>query len=61
MAVQADPDDASLHEARAEVYAARAEAEPSLMATGVFKWAADESRRATGRPETATTVGKLIS
>ncbi|MBD2898456.1 putative alkyl/aryl-sulfatase YjcS [Actinomadura sp. RB99] len=61
MAVQADPGDASLHEARAEVYAARAESEPSLMATGVFKWAADESRRATGRPDTPATVGKLIS
>ncbi|RAY16193.1 MBL fold metallo-hydrolase [Actinomadura craniellae] len=48
MAVQADPGDARLHEVRAEVYAARAEAEPSLMATGIYTWAAEESRRAAG-------------
>ncbi|MEQ6901492.1 alkyl sulfatase dimerization domain-containing protein [Nocardioides sp. YIM 152588] len=44
MATQADPDDADLHVARAEVYAARAEAEESLMAKGVYAWAASESR-----------------
>ncbi|MFC7640414.1 alkyl sulfatase dimerization domain-containing protein [Streptosporangium lutulentum] len=51
MAVQADPGDASLHEVRAEVYAARAEAESSLMATGIYSWAAAESRRAADQGE----------
>ncbi|MQY07776.1 alkyl sulfatase dimerization domain-containing protein [Actinomadura macrotermitis] len=48
MAVQADPQDGGLHEVRAEVYQARAAAEPSLMAKGVYTWSADESRRAAG-------------
>ncbi|MEV5830371.1 alkyl sulfatase dimerization domain-containing protein [Spirillospora sp. NPDC052242] len=61
MAVQADPQDAALHGARAEVYAARAAAEPSLMATGVFKWAADESRRAAGGEATPSTIPGLIA
>ncbi|MFV2212968.1 alkyl sulfatase dimerization domain-containing protein [Actinomadura sp. LOL_016] len=61
MAVQADPQDAALHEARAEVYAARAAAEPSLMATGVFKWAADESRRAAGGEAAPSTIPGLIA
>lgn len=45
MATQADPDDAGLHVVRAEVYAARAEVEESLMARGVFAWAASESAK----------------
>ncbi|MBE1537519.1 alkyl sulfatase dimerization domain-containing protein [Actinomadura algeriensis] len=61
MAVQADPQDTALHEARAEVYAARAAAEPSLMATGVFKWAADESRRAAGGEAAPSTIPGLIA
>ncbi|GAA3196881.1 alkyl sulfatase dimerization domain-containing protein [Nonomuraea roseoviolacea] len=44
MAVQAAPDDAALHRIRAEVFAARARSEDSLMARGVFAWAAAESR-----------------
>ncbi|NLV54911.1 MAG: MBL fold metallo-hydrolase [Acidimicrobiales bacterium] len=48
MAVQADPDDPGLHRRRAEVFAARAAAERSLMATGVFRWAAEESSAAAG-------------
>jgi hypothetical protein len=35
-----------VHRVRAEVNEARAAAEPSLMARGVFRWAARESRRA---------------
>ncbi|MFI6598448.1 alkyl sulfatase dimerization domain-containing protein [Nonomuraea sp. NPDC050536] len=45
MAVQAAPDDAGLHRIRAEVFAARARSEASLMAKGVFTWAANESRK----------------
>jgi hypothetical protein len=37
-----------VHQVRAEVNEARAAAEPSLMAQGVFRWAARESRRARG-------------
>ncbi len=48
LAVQAGPDDATAHAARAEVYEARAKAEDSLMARGIFTWAAAESRKATG-------------
>jgi alkyl sulfatase BDS1-like metallo-beta-lactamase superfamily hydrolase len=48
LAVQAAPGDAALHAARAEVNEARAEAEESLMARGIFTWAAGESRRASG-------------
>jgi alkyl sulfatase BDS1-like metallo-beta-lactamase superfamily hydrolase len=46
MAVQSDPGDAGLHAIRSEVFAARAAAEASLMAKGVFRWAASESDRA---------------
>ena len=45
LAVLASPDDAAVHQVRAEVNEARAAAEPSLMAQGVFRWAARESRR----------------
>lgn len=48
MAVQADPGDVGLHRQRAEVFATRARAELSLMATGVFRWAASESTAALG-------------
>jgi hypothetical protein len=40
-----------VHQVRAEVNEARAAAEPSLMAQGVFRWAARESRRVSPRPE----------
>ncbi|MEV4220587.1 alkyl sulfatase dimerization domain-containing protein [Nonomuraea sp. NPDC049725] len=44
MAAQAAPDDTGVHRVRAEVFAARAAREASLMARGVFEWAASESR-----------------
>jgi alkyl sulfatase BDS1-like metallo-beta-lactamase superfamily hydrolase len=37
---------AAVHEIRAQLYEARAAAEPSLMACGLYLWAARESRRA---------------
>jgi len=43
-AVQAAPQDASAHGARAEVYAARRAEEPSLMAKGIFRAAEGDSR-----------------
>ncbi len=43
LAMQAAPDDKGVHRARSEVYNARVAAEPSLMAQGVFGWAARES------------------
>ncbi|MGW1805550.1 alkyl sulfatase dimerization domain-containing protein [Streptomyces sp. NPDC002078] len=50
-AVQAAPDDATVHAARADVNQARAEAESSLLAQGIFTWAAAESRqRCGGKP-----------
>ncbi|MFF0774935.1 alkyl sulfatase dimerization domain-containing protein [Nonomuraea wenchangensis] len=45
MAALAAPDDAGVHRVRAEVFAARAASERSLMAKGVFAWAAAESRK----------------
>ena len=42
-AVQAAPDDARAHEVRAAVYLARRKTETSLMAKGIYGWAADES------------------
>jgi alkyl sulfatase BDS1-like metallo-beta-lactamase superfamily hydrolase len=43
-AALAAPDSADAHAARADVFAARVAAEPSLMAKGVFTWAEAESR-----------------
>lgn len=43
MAAQAAPDDAGVHRIRAEVFGARAKAEASLMASGIFRWANHES------------------
>jgi hypothetical protein len=45
--VQAGGDDATAHAARAEIFDARAKAEDSLMARGIFTWAAAESRKVT--------------
>jgi alkyl sulfatase BDS1-like metallo-beta-lactamase superfamily hydrolase len=45
MAAQAAPDDAAVHDTRAEVFRRRVAAEPSLMAKGVFSWAVAESER----------------
>ena len=47
MAVQSDPGDPGLHAVRSEVFGARAAAEASLMAKGVFRWAAAESAKVT--------------
>ena len=44
LAALASPDDARIHAARAAVFAATAEAEDSVMAKGVVRWAASESR-----------------
>ncbi|MCF6470337.1 MBL fold metallo-hydrolase [Nonomuraea sp. MG754425] len=44
LAALAAPDDAGVHRVRAEVFSARAANELSLMAKGVFTWAAEESR-----------------
>lgn len=46
LAVLAEPEGPAVHRVRAEINDARAEAEPSLMAQGIFRWAAAESRRA---------------
>lgn len=46
LAVQADPTDPALHRARSVVFGRRAELERSTMAKGVFRWAANESDRA---------------
>ena len=43
LAVQAEPDNAAAHEARAHVYQARRNQETSLMAKGIFGSAANES------------------
>jgi alkyl sulfatase BDS1-like metallo-beta-lactamase superfamily hydrolase len=48
MAALAAPDDPAVHRTRAEVFAARAAHERSLMAKGVFTWAATESRDKSG-------------
>ena len=44
-AAMAAPDSATAHRTRAEVFARRRDAEPSLMAKGVFSWAEAESLR----------------
>lgn len=44
MAALAAPGDAEVHSVRAEVYEKRAVAETSLMAKGIYRWAASESR-----------------
>jgi alkyl sulfatase BDS1-like metallo-beta-lactamase superfamily hydrolase len=43
LAARAAPDDAGVHQARAEVFGARARAERSTMSRGVFAWAQRES------------------
>ncbi|MER6005644.1 alkyl sulfatase dimerization domain-containing protein [Nonomuraea angiospora] len=45
MAALAAPDDAGVHRVRAEVFSTRAAGELSLMAKGIFAWAAAESRK----------------
>ncbi|GAA4520876.1 alkyl sulfatase dimerization domain-containing protein [Nonomuraea ferruginea] len=48
MAALAAPDDPGVHRVRADVFAARAAREASLMAKGVFTWAASESAERAG-------------
>jgi len=43
MAAAAAPDDRAAHEARAEVFEKFADSEPSVMAKGIYRWAANES------------------
>lgn len=42
-ATQAEPDNAAIHETRAQVYQARREQETSMMAKGIFSYAANQS------------------
>ena len=44
MAAAAAPDDRVVHAARAEVFEKFADAEPSVMAKGIYRWAVKESR-----------------
>jgi Tfp pilus assembly protein PilF len=44
LAAQAEPDNARVHQVRAEVFQARRNHETSLMAKGIFGYAANESR-----------------
>ena len=44
MAAAAAPDDRVVHAARAEVFGKFADAEPSVMAKGIYRWALKESR-----------------
>jgi alkyl sulfatase BDS1-like metallo-beta-lactamase superfamily hydrolase len=46
LAVQAAPDSREAQQAQAEVYGARAAAEASTMATGVFRWTAEQTLKA---------------
>ena len=48
-AALAAPEDRAIHGVRATVYEARVAAEPSLMAKGIFGWAARDSRERAGR------------
>jgi glyoxylase-like metal-dependent hydrolase (beta-lactamase superfamily II) len=50
-AAAAAPDDETAHRVRAEVFAARADAEASTMSKGIFSWAAAESRALAGREQ----------
>ena len=52
LAALAAPDDASVHEVRAAVFAARVAAATSTMAKGIFAWAEAESRRKAGEATT---------
>jgi alkyl sulfatase BDS1-like metallo-beta-lactamase superfamily hydrolase len=48
LAALADPGDAAVHAARAEVFGRRVAAERSTMSKGIFAWAASESRAKAG-------------
>jgi Tfp pilus assembly protein PilF len=52
LAVQAFPDDAAVHEVRAEVYRRRRQEETSLMAKGIFGQAAAHSEAVVESDET---------
>jgi alkyl sulfatase BDS1-like metallo-beta-lactamase superfamily hydrolase len=49
LAAQAEPDDVEVHGARADIYDRRRRVEHSLMAKGIYRWAADQSREKAGR------------
>jgi hypothetical protein len=51
MAAMAEPDDAEIHRARADIYAARRKLETSLMAKGIYGSAARESAAIAGPEE----------
>jgi hypothetical protein len=51
MAAMAEPDDAEIHRARADIYAARRKLETSLMANGIYGSAARESTAIAGPEE----------
>lgn len=55
-AARADPEDPGVQRVRAEVFAARAEAETSVMARGVYGWAAAESRSGLSGDDVLTEV-----
>ena len=48
LAAQAAPDDAGVHQVRAEVFGQRAAEERSTMCKGVFSWAQRESQEKAG-------------
>jgi alkyl sulfatase BDS1-like metallo-beta-lactamase superfamily hydrolase len=58
LAAQAAPDDPGVHRVRARVFGARVDAEPSLMAKGIFGWAAAESAEYTASAESADTADR---
>ncbi|WP_313408417.1 alkyl sulfatase dimerization domain-containing protein [Aeromicrobium sp.] len=59
LAVQAAPDDPRVHAARETVYAAKAKAERSTMAKGIYAWAAAESRAVTTGGDTLSQLSTL--
>ena len=48
MAAQADPENKSVHEIRADIFQRRRDVETSLMAKGLFGYAANESKAKLG-------------
>ncbi|MBF2755609.1 MAG: MBL fold metallo-hydrolase [Gammaproteobacteria bacterium AqS3] len=48
-AVQGEPDNLEAHDARARIYTARRSQETSMMAKGIYAWAANESKEKSGQ------------
>jgi alkyl sulfatase BDS1-like metallo-beta-lactamase superfamily hydrolase len=62
LAVGAAPEDVEAHEARAQIFARRAEIETSMMAKGIYAWAEAESRAAlSGRAPAAEPSGSVLT